>query len=729
MRRIHSSFGLFNTVVISLFSLFTICNLFQPKESYSRLENRYLQTFPSFTLEALQNRSFMKDFETYINDQLFARDFFVMKKASLEVMSGKKENNGVYLCKSDYLIEKLPEWDETTVNQNLKAVKDLDALGNYRITLAVVPPAYEILREKLPANVYQPLIPKLNKTIQTELANTNVQNADPTKLLWEHRREYLYYRTDHHQTSKGSRLVYKQLAGPLGYEPLGDASFNPIDISHDFLGTTFSKALVPVKPDTITEYRTTGQNEFQVRFPDEDQQSDSLYFPEHLKEKDQYSFFLDGNHGLSVIDSSNKNGRQLAIFKDSYAHSIAPFLANHFETIHMIDLRYYQGDVLQYLTEHQIEDVLFLYSVSSFLSDQTLQKVSDCVNTSPYAKQKYGKVEEGEPVDNSYFSDAVFVGDSLTVGFQMYTGLTEADFLCSTGMSINGLESVQAPGGGTYLDQLKQGEYKKIYIMLGINESVTLSNKEAFIEKYSDLIDTIKTAHPRAYIYLQSMLPVSRERNQEGTLQNEVIQEFNAALESMAQEKKIYYIDVYNAVADEYGFLPDDCTSDGVHLQKESYLKWLDYLKTHAIADPSAQTVSTKPEQFTISDYDVSNIAGQLKDSLEFQDRLGEISPAMLCQTHGIDPDRIANAAGWISGGATAEEIAVFEANSKKEVSYIKEQLEQYLKSRIKSYESYLPAEVPKLKHAFVLTQDKLAIIIVADDHSQAKEIIQKEIK
>lgn len=717
-------------MIVGIFLLFTLCNLLHPRAAYSRLENRYLHKLPSLTVQGLSDRSFMKGFETYVEDHLFARDFFVKEKAKLEQAAGKKENNGVYFGKDGYLLEKPSLWEDTTIGQNIQAVKDLDSLERYRVTLAIVPPAYEILQEKLPKYVYQPVIPKLNETVQKELAGTGVQIADPTGLLWEHRQEYLYYKTDHHQTSKGSRLVYESLAQALDYQPLGDEEFEPIDVSHDFLGTTYSKALLPVKPDTVTEYDRRDSSGFRVRFPYEDQQYDSLYFPGHLKEKDQYAFFLDGNHALTVIDGPNQNGRQLAILKDSYAHSLAPFLANHFETIHMIDLRYFQEDILQYLTQNQIEDVLLLYGTSSMMTDPSLQKISTCIKTSPYAKlQKYGKVEQSQPVDRSYFSDAVFVGDSLTVGFQMYSDLTEASFLCSTAMSINGLGSTPAPGGGSYLDQLLQGSYQKIYIMLGINEAVTPDNQAAFMEKYSTLIDTVKEAHPSSYIYIQSMLPVSQSRDQEGTLQNAVIQAYNQELEKMAADKKVYYLDLYSTVSDENGFLPEDCTVDGVHLQKEGYLKWLEYLQTHAVADPSAIAVSTEPEQPVISDYDVSGIAAQLKENLAFTDDLGEISPAMLYQTHGIDPSLAANGAGWIGGGATAEEIAVFEAVSQEETAYFEKQLEAYLQFRIQSYETYLPSQVPKLKQAFLYTQDKLIVLIVAEDHSQAKEILEQAIK
>lgn len=730
MKHNHSFFRLLNRMIGCLFFLLVLCNWFCPKGTYSRLENRYLQKIPQLSIESLTNGSFMKQFEAYVNDHLFGRDFLVKKKANVEVLLGKKENNGVYFAQDGYFIEKPPAWDQKTLEQNLRSVQLLDSLERFRITLAVIPPAYEILQEKLPKHSYEPVIPKLNQMIRKGLKQTNILNADPTELLWEHRKESIYYKTDHHQASRGSCLVYEQLSSFLDYEPLGNESFHLIDISHDFLGTTYSKGLLSVKPDTITKYETKDQGSFQVDFPNENKHSDSLYFPEHLTEKDQYAFFLDGNHGLTIIQNSIQNGRRLVIFKDSYAHSLVPFLANHFETIHMIDLRYFQEDILQYLTENQIEDVLFCYSASSFLTDQTLQKVSVSVETSPFAQQQaYGRIEESEAVDDSYFNDAAFVGDSLTAGFQLYSNLPQADFLCSTGLSISGLDNTEAPGGGTILERLTQGDYKKIYIMLGINELIDPSHKEQFMKKYSDLIDTVKQAHPNSYLYIQSILPVSWNKNMEGPLNNEVIYDFNAALEQIAKEKKAFYLDVASAVSDENGFLPEESTTDGIHLNQEYYSKWLEYLKTHTVFDSSAAAAALTNQQPVISDYDVVKIASQLKENIAFTDQLGQISPAMLYQLHGINPDRMANACGWISGGATAEEIAVFETKKKKDSAYVKEQLEHYIKARKESFASYLPAEVPKLKQPFLFSKEKLIVLIIADDYGQAKELIQKVIK
>ncbi len=715
----------FNIIIIGLFGLLVMCNLFCPKKEYSSLENRYLQKFPAISLKAISDGTFMKQFEDFANDQLIGRNFLVKQRAKTEILLGKQENNGVYFAKDGYLIEQPPALEREIVMENINGVKMLQSLGRFRTTLCIVPPAYEILSEKLPDHAYEPVILNLNQAIRKNLKDTGVQLADPSGPLWNHRTEYIYYKTDHHLTSFGSRLSYETLGDFLGYEPLGDEAFHPVDVSHDFFGTTYSKGLVSVKPDTITAYET--EHSATLSFPEE-AEFDSVYFPDHLEEKDQYAYFLDGNHGLAVVHGPNKNGRHLAIFKDSYAHSLAPFLANHFETIHLIDLRYFQGDVLEYLHNNQLQDVLFYYSAPTFMTKGTLDKVTASVETSPYAHfQPFGKVEENESVDEGYFNDAVFVGDSLTVGFQMSSDLVEPEFLASTALSVTGLGSVDAPGGGgSILDRIWNDSYKKIYIMLGINELIEPSNKDAFIAKYSGVIDLVKESHPDAYIYVQSILPVSQKEDSRGRLRNEYIRDFNVALEQMTVEKGAYYLDIASALADENGFLPEDSTVDGIHLHQEYYLKWLDYLKTHTVYDPlAAKAVSAVSSDPIVSDYDVTGIASSLKDTITFADEMGQIGYAMLCKTHGIDSEIMANAAGFIGGGATAEEIAVFEVKKKKDTNAVKQLLEEYIQNRKASFETYLPAEVPKLEHPFLYTKGKLIVLVIAEDHGKAEETIR----
>ena len=720
----------FNNICALVVLLVFLFNVITPAADFSELENRYLQSFPKFTVTGLLDGSFMEDIETYFNDHFIGRNMFVKLKAGIEYLTGKHENNGVYVCEDEYLIEKPADFNKSTVDNNLKAIKTLDDLGRYNITVSVVPTAFEIMKDMLPESAYNDTIPKLNSYVADYLGKTDAKNVDTTENLSKYKDDYLYYRTDHHPTSNGAFIIYNSLADTLGYTPLDDSDFKIYDVTREFLGTTYSKALKNVSPDIITEYKPLETARFKVKFPYDNKEADSMYFPEHLSRKDKYSYFLDGNHALTVIESPNKNGKSLAVFRDSYANCTVPMIANHYETVHMIDLRYYNDDIIAYLTENRIEDVLFLYSAQTFMTDESISKITSYAKSSPYCTQEYGEVFKSKAVDESYFTHTAFIGDSLTDGFRMYSGLTDATFLCGTSMTVDGLSSRQWQDGLTMMDRIKQGGFKKVYIMLGANENLVFEYKDTFVAKYGTLIDTVRETNPDAVIYIQSILPVSASRDAAGRVTNPVINAFNEGLYNLAYEKHVFYLDINTTLKDENGQLPEDAARDGVHFHKEYYMKWLDFLKTHAVRTEEDEQGNKKPLViFENGDFDVSAIANMILGEVKFQDELGEINAKVLAGIYGIDETMIQNAAGFAGGGATAEEIAVFEVKKLSDVRTIENKAKEHIESRKKSFESYIPEEMPKLRRPFIWSNGRLVVVCVADSYGKLENTIKEFIK
>lgn len=199
---------------------------------------------------------------------------------------------------------------------------------------------------------------------------------------------------------------------------------------------------------------------------------------------------------------------------------------------------------------------------------------------------EYGNpVPESGPADDDFFADAVFVGDSRTEGFKLYSGLKTANILAAKSISVVNIysEDVINSGNGDYvsiIDALSRQVYSKVYIMLGINELGY--GIDRFIELYSALIDNIREIQPDADIYIQAIIPVSKEKAETNTIYtNDRICHFNEELLRLAAQKELFFIDTYNAFLDEEGFLPEDASFDGVHLYKDYCVRWLEYLKTH----------------------------------------------------------------------------------------------------------------------------------------------------
>jgi len=719
----------FNNICALVVMLVFLFNILTPVLDYSELENRYLQKLPKLTLSSIKDGSFMEDFENYLNDQFIGRNMFVKLKAGIEYILGKQENNGVYVGSDDYLIEKPAEYNDDIINNNLTAIKTLNELGRYDITVSVVPPAYEVMKSQLPENVYREIIPKFNNHIDTSLKETGIKNVDVTEDLKRYSDSYLYYRTDHHTTSNGAFIIYNKLSSALGYEALSGDDFKISDVTRNFYGTTYSKALRHVSPDIISEYRPLETARFKVEFPYDSKEADSMYFPEHLKTKDKYSYFLDGNHALTIIKSPNKNGKSLVVFKDSYANCTVPMIANHFETIHMIDLRYYNDDIIKYLYENKIKNVLFLYSSQTFMTDESISKITSYAKNSPYCTNICGLVDKTKPVGDEYFQNTVFIGDSLTDGFRMHAGLSDATFLCGTSMTISGLATREWQNGITMLDRIRQGGFKKVYIMLGINENIVAEYKETFIKSYSELIDTVKSSNPDAVIYIQSILPVSSSRDADGRITNAVINSFNDGLYDLSLEKEVFYLDINSSLIDENGQLPENAATDGVHFKKEYYLKWLDYLKTHAVKVDGEDTDAIKFNAFANGNYNVSEISRTILENITFRDELSQINPKVLVGNYGIDEAIVQNASGYLGGGATAEEIAVFEVKEQKDVHTVEKLIYEHIESRKRSFESYIPEEMPKLKRPFIYTYKNLLVVCVADNYGDLEAKIKSIIK
>ena len=193
-------------------------------------------------------------------------------------------------------------------------------------------------------------------------------------------------------------------------------------------------------------------------------------------------------------------------------------------------------------------------------------------------------------VDDSYFDDAVFIGDSRTVGMYEYGGLEETStFYASTGLTIYKMFDsaiVSVPGQKkkiTVEEALSEKQFTKIYLMIGINEMGT-GTVESFMKAYSEAVQHLRELQPDAVIYLQAIMKVTTERSEQGDyINNEGIEARNAEIAKLADDQKIFFLDVNPEICDETGGMVASYTYDGVHLKAQYIPIWLDYLKAHAV--------------------------------------------------------------------------------------------------------------------------------------------------
>ncbi len=209
----------------------------------------------------------------------------------------------------------------------------------------------------------------------------------------------------------------------------------------------------------------------------------------------------------------------------------------------------------------------------------------------PEEPEEFLPVAASEAVGDDYFKDAVFIGDSRTQGLRLYSGLKDTTWLCSVGLTVEKAYTEKLSVDGrklTAVEALGELAPGKVYIMLGLNE-MGWKSTDIFIEKYGGIIDAALAANPEAEVYVESILPVSAAKDAAGTwCSNANVDKFNARLMQLAEEKGVNYLDVSSAVEGEDGCLPNAATPDGVHLTPAYCTKWMDYLKTHTVAEVEA---------------------------------------------------------------------------------------------------------------------------------------------
>ncbi len=180
-------------------------------------------------------------------------------------------------------------------------------------------------------------------------------------------------------------------------------------------------------------------------------------------------------------------------------------------------------------------------------------------------------------------SDAVFIGDSRTVGMMNSTDKPKATFLCAVGLNIDtALTSaditLENGNYGTIPDALAQKQYGRVYIAFGTNE-MGWPYIDTFKEHYSELVSEIAELQPSAKIYCLGILPVTASKDAEGeSVNNANAKTFSQAISEVAAQLGVYYLDCSAAVEDENGYLPEEASTDGVHLNSEYCLRWQNYI-------------------------------------------------------------------------------------------------------------------------------------------------------
>ena len=320
-----------------------------PDNDFSARENRALQTLPRFDKDKLFSGELSSAYNDYFADQFVARDVLVTLKGTLELLSGKGENNGILIGRSGQLAKRL----FATARIDKDAAEDSDVIdaehlknaaeGINRVAKKIEIPFTVFLTGRTadvaasaflyPTDESDAMLAALRENVDESV---NYLDLVPTYRNRYENGECVYYRTDHHWTTLGAYYAYCEIMKAFDMEKdiIPEGNFEKETVSKDFYGTFASKSGFHfVKPDSMELWLLGNEDDFLVT-ADGRTLEDGFYNRAHLDGNDKYSVFLDGTH--DVVTVTKKDGRdrpKLAIFKDSFANSVAPFLAQHFDLV------------------------------------------------------------------------------------------------------------------------------------------------------------------------------------------------------------------------------------------------------------------------------------------------------------------------------------------------------------------------------------------------------------
>lgn len=330
----------------------------KPAADYSDSERRILAKLPEISGETLLSGEFMSDFETYSADQFPMRDSFrtVKSFSALRLFrqldtDGLYEENG-FLSKTEYPLNKEMLSHASEVFRSI----------------------YDTYLAQSDTSVYFSIVPDKNYFLAGE-SNRLALDYDLLVADMREQTDYMqyidifplleledYYHTDTHWKQECIMDVASEIAEGMGTAL--SSSYETKTLDNPFYGVYYGQLALPTKPDTI-RYLTNdvldncSVTSYNTGVPVQK----AVYDMEKAYSKDPYEMFLSGADPLIIIENpSAETERELVIFRDSFASSLAPLLVEAYSKITLIDVRYMNSSMIGNFVEFGNQDVLFIYS-------------------------------------------------------------------------------------------------------------------------------------------------------------------------------------------------------------------------------------------------------------------------------------------------------------------------------------------------------------------------------
>lgn len=333
--------------------------------AFSAVENRYLQTLPTWKWENVATGKWMTQMEHFVTDQFAGRNSWIALKAGIELALGKQENNDVYIGDS-YLVKKYlaDQTDDESINKVIRFAQDNPELD---VTMLLVPSVASLQ----PDVIDKPLLPdgeyvclqRYQQMSEGILNWIDVWGALAGKTD-------LFFKMDHHWNADGAWLAYQAWMKQKGIDKRKE-EMQSITLTTSFQGTLYSKAGTFWREGEPLTYLTS--KTVQATMMDEEGRVwQGLIDESFLSTKDAYGALLSSNHAHLQIETTADTDRRILIVKDSFANIMIPMMVEEYQTIDVIDLRYYHGSVSAFCKERDITEVAFIYQLETFQSEASL---------------------------------------------------------------------------------------------------------------------------------------------------------------------------------------------------------------------------------------------------------------------------------------------------------------------------------------------------------------------
>ncbi len=411
----NNKIHLVNVIVFcGILLLGAIASLAMKKEPVSVMENRKLAAFPKYSDSTFWNGNYFKDIEAYYADNFPVRDKWIgfsgrfrdkLGFQSSEIKMYDPTNDADASLKVKDTIKEVhngPLPDDGATGEVKKRVfvfknRAFEMFGGSAAmgkSYADVINSYNRLL-KPGIQVYNLIIPvalefeitekyaKLQKPNRPAIENIYTSEDPEIKKVWaideirKHREEYIYFNTDHHWTSLGAYYAYKAFCETAGLTPV---SLDTVayKTKPSFLGSLYRltrDAGLQKNPDSVRYYLFKDSMNFYIGSTSIGYWAKSKMYGEGASGPNSYSVFLQGDLPIVKMETQHKNGRKIAVVKESYGNAFSCFLVNNYEKVIVVDQRYYTGDFIAMLKAEGINELLFINNIFAAHTPFHIEKI------------------------------------------------------------------------------------------------------------------------------------------------------------------------------------------------------------------------------------------------------------------------------------------------------------------------------------------------------------------